>query len=168
MVLNFEKVLAEAQEEIGFSSEKAEFIVSDINNPSSLETIESKYSKALWTVVELVNERYKDKLSQPFNLYNWIEYNLSDELAYFLNEASNNCLNYSETKSPYKFIVYFGTKGFIVGISQQGKGFDAHNVFEKKIKNNEGAGFSFFKDCSSLIFFDDPFNAREVYFRYLF
>jgi len=167
MVLDFDTKLDEAKAEIAFSGEKAEFLVSDMHVPNSLEVIETRYSKALLGVVELVNERYKTKLKEPFNLYNWVEHNSSDELAYFLSETGSNCLNYAETKSPHKLTVYLGSKGFIVAVSQQGRGFNARDILTRKVKQNEGAGFSFFDRCSSVVFFDDPLNARVVCFRYL-
>ena len=168
MVVDFERSLEESKNIIDFGAEIAEFVIFDISGVNSLEEIQIKFSKALWTVVEVLNSRYQEKLEFEFNLYNWIEHNNSDEVAYFLNETSSNCLNYSQFKAPWKFVIYFGSKGFILGVLQQGKGFNAEHVFLDRVKSNEGAGFLFYEECPSVIFFDDASNAKEVYLEYLF
>ncbi|MAG61040.1 hypothetical protein CL619_04595 [archaeon] len=167
MVIDFEQTLTKSKEIIGFDGETAEFLVFDKNNKITLEEIDARYSKALWTVVEVLNSRYKDKLEQEFNLYNWIEHNPSDEVSYFLNEASSNCMNYSKYKAVWKFAVYFGSRGFILSVLQQGKGFDSEKIFEERIKSNEGAGFLFYEECSNKVFFDDPKNSKSIYYEYL-
>ncbi len=168
MVVDFERTLEESKKVIGFSKEMAEFVIFDVKEVNSLEEIQIKFSKALWTVVEVLNSRYHEKLELEFNLYNWIEHNNSDEVAYFLNEASSNCLNYSQFKAPWKFVVYFGSYGFVLGVLQQGNGFNAESVFLDRVKSNEGAGFLFYEECSSVIFFDDPDCATSVYLEFLF
>ena len=129
MVLDFTRILNDSLLTIGSTKETAEFVIFDMDQPCSPEEIQIRYSKALWTVVEVINGRYASKLPFEFNLYNWIEHNHKDELAYFLNEASSNCMNYSDYKSSYKFVIHFGEKGFIVGVLQQGKGFNAELIF---------------------------------------
>lgn len=168
MVIDFEKTLRQSQDRIEMEGDSAEFIVFDIGNPCSLEETEIRYGKALWTVIEIINKKYQDRLDFEFNLYNWIEHNSSDELSYFLNEASSNSINYSEFKSVWKLIVYFGKKGFIVGVLQQGKDFDAEKIFFDKVKSNEGAGFLFYEECSNTVFFDNSKTAKSIYFEYLF
>ena len=167
MVLDFTKSLDTALQEIEFQEDFAEFFVFDASASAQLEGIDARFSKALWTIVEILNTRYKSKLEKEFNLYHWIEHNPSDEVAYFLNESSSNCMNYSEYKAVWKFLVYFGSKGFVLATMQQGKGFNAVETHEKKLKSNEGAGFLFYDGCSSVVFFDDAKDAREVYFQYL-
>ena len=168
MVLDFTRILNDSLLTIGSTKETAEFVIFDMDQPCSPEEIQIRYSKALWTVVEVINGRYASKLPFEFNLYNWIEHNHKDELAYLLNEASSNCMNYSDYKSSYKFVIHFGEKGFIVGVLQQGKGFNAELIFVNKVKSNEGAGFRFYSDCPSTVFFDDAKNATGLYFEYLF
>ena len=106
--------------------------------------------------------------SSKFDLYNWLEFNSKDEVAYFLNEAGSNCLTYSDHKTPHKFHLWLGSKGFIIGIEQLGTGFNASEINEKKIKDNEGAAFEFFRNCQSEIFFDDSQKAKIVYMEHLF
>lgn len=168
MVLDFEETLENSEQRIKVVGDNAEFLVFDVGNPCLPQEMDVRYSKAMWTIVELINSKYQDKLEKEFNLYNWIEHNNSDELSYFLNEASSNALNYSEFKAVWKFVLYFGEKGFIVGVMQQGNGFNPKIVFEKKIRSNEGAGFTFYEECSNRVFFDSNKKARAVYFEYLF
>ena len=167
MVLDFRYSLKESQKAIGFKEDVAEFIIFDSQKLLVPEVIDAKFSKALWTVVELLNKRYANKLDSEFNLYNWIENNPKDEVAYFLNEASSNCMNYAEFKAVFKIKVYFGEKGFTIGITQQGESFCAQEIHEMDVKSNEGAGFTFYEECSSKIFFDDAQKTRTVYFEYL-
>ncbi len=56
-----------------------------------------------------------------------------------------------------------GTKGFVIGIEQQGKGFDAEKINQEKIKEGEGAAFEFFRKCKGTVFFDDSEKAKVVY-----
>lgn len=134
---------------------------------NSDELIEA-YGKIKWQIIDLLNQQYSEVLVEPFNLYNWLNYNTNDEAAYFLNEAGSNCLNYSEHKIPHQFHLWLGQKGFVVGIEQLGSGFDAEKIHEKNIKENEGSGFEFFRNCRSRIFFDDKNNSRMVLMEFLF
>jgi len=56
-----------------------------------------------------------------------------------------------------------GRKGFVIGIEQQGKGFNAEKVHKEKIKEGEGAAFEFYRKCKGRVFFDEPKKARMVY-----
>ena len=164
MTINFTKTLPQALENIEHDVHHQIFVhdgVRDLNN--SCAVIE-KYGQAKWQVVDLVNERF----NSDFDLHNWLNKNKDDELAYFLNEAGSNCLNYSEHKVPYQFHLWLGKKGFVVGIEQLGKCFDAQHVQEHKIKGNEGAAFEFFRNCQSEVFFDDAQKVRIVLMEVLF
>lgn len=121
-----------------------------------------RYGKIKWDIIDLINQRYSHLLKDKFDLYNWLNKNQNDELSYFLNEAGSNCLNYSQYKVPSKFHLWLGKEGFIVGIEQKGQGFNPQNIWQKKLKENEGAGFSFFEKCKNKIFFDDKEEARMV------
>jgi len=169
MVLNFRRTFLESLNRIGYKKNHQEFIVHDaeteINDHSQ---ILQRYGDSKWKVVDLLNTEYSHRLSQKVDLYNWLRYNDQDEVAYFLNEAGSNCLNHSQFKAPYKFHLWLGEKGFILGIEQLGRGFPAELIYHKKIKQNEGAAFNFFERCQSEIFFDDPHNAKMVFMEYRF
>lgn len=162
MVISYSQNLAEALKKIQLEKHQ-EFIVHpheivrDLNNG---DDILEQYGKAKWAVVDVLNVRY----GTHFDLYNWINENPADEVAYFLNEAGSNTLSYAEYKIPWRFQVWLGTKGFIIGIEQKGRGFDAQKVDEKRLKENEGAAFDFFRNCQGEVFFDDAKEARVVYF----
>jgi len=129
---------------------------------SSCDIID-KYGQQKWAVVELLNKTYGAK----FDLYNWITQIVTEEVAYFLNEAGSNSLNYTEYKAPDNFSLWLGKKGFIISIEQQGTGFDAQRIHQLEIKENEGAGFDFFRNCKGKVFFDDHENAKIIYLQLL-
>ena len=159
MVLNFNRLFLEALQEIDFVDYQ-EWLIHDgapRDHHSSCEIVEN-YGKAKWGVVDAVNQRF----NTSFDLHNWLHKDQSDELSYFLNEVGSNALNHSEQKAPHKFHLWLGNKGFIVGIEQQGQGFDAQYVYENQVKQNGGAAFKFFSNCHHEIFFDDHRNAKMV------
>ncbi len=178
MVIQFNQTLPAALQEIEFT-EHQEWIVHEKEEertyPISDELV-GKYGGFKWAIVDLLNQKYNSTLNEKFNLalpgkfdlYNWINKNQEDEVAYFLNEAGSNCLNHSEFKAPYKSHLWLGRKGFVIGLEQKGKGFDAEAVHQQKIKENEGAAFEFFRNCNSKIFFDNPENARVVFMEWVF
>jgi len=161
MVLNFTKILQQALENIDFT-EHHEFTVYDLakerTHLNSDEVIEL-YGNTKWKVVDILNEKYSVK----FDLHNWLYKNKNDEVAYFINEVGSNSLSYSQFKAPYRFHLWLGKKGFILGIEQKGQGFNAQHIHENRIQQNEGAAFNFFRECKSKIFFDDPQNVRVVF-----
>ena len=122
------------------------------------------YGNAKWAIVDLLNEKYSFRFAAPIDLYHWLYFQEHDEVAYFLNEAGSNVLNYGENKLPSAFHLWLGEKGFIIGIEQEGKGFNAIQIDELHLKENEGAGFEFFRNCHATIFFDNPQNANVIYF----
>jgi len=158
MTLHFNKNIQEALRNIG-EYEHQELFVHDQESTSQ---IIEHYGKQKWQVVDLINQKFNSK----FDLYNWLEFNQNDEVAYFLNEAGSNCLNYSDHKIPHKFHLWLGSKGFIIGIEQLGKGFNALEIEEKRIRNNEGAAFQFFRNCRSSIFFDNAEEAKVVFMEF--
>lgn len=170
MALCFQTKLSDSLHRIGFVNYH-NFLV---NNDSQSRTLSNSdqlieiYGNAKWQVVDLLNQHYAHLLKEKFDLYNWLNHNPNDELAYFLNEAGSNCLNYSEHKIPHQFHLWLGQKGFVVGIEQFGSGFDAEKVHKKNIKENEGSGFEFFRNCRSKIFFDDKNHTKIILMEFLF
>jgi hypothetical protein len=166
MTLHFDKNVHQALDKIEFF-DYHEIIVHEKEEErthlNSCQIIET-YGKAKWQIVDLLNQQYNTK----FDLYNWLNKDKSDEVAYFLNESGSNCLNYSEFKSPTKFHLWLGKNGFIIGIEQNGKGFNAEEVYQKKIKENEGNGFQFFANCKSKVFFNNSNDAKIVFFKHNF
>lgn len=161
MAINFNRKLAQALENIN-SRHYYHFLIHDQEEEriySNSDEIITKYADAKWSIIELINARF----NSDFDLHNWISNHKTDEVAYFLNEAGSNSLNHSQFKTPYKFHLWMGEKGFIIGIEQKGKGFNAQEVNEKKIKDHLGKAFTFFRDCHNEIFFDNGKEARTVY-----
>ena len=144
-----------------------EFVVSESEEPrtylNSDELIE-RYGQFKWHIVDLINEKY----GSSFDLHNWIDKISSDEVAYFLNEAGSNCLNYSQFKIPRGFHLWLGKNGFIIALEQKGLGFNAEKVHNLRLKENEGEGFDFYRNCHGKIFFDDNQDAKIIYFKHLF
>ena len=160
MVIQFNRNLQEALVRIGM--EKYREI--EVHSPEEARTeqcshIIETYGKAKWGIVDRLNVYY----GKNFDLHNWLNYNESDEVAYFLNEVGSNCLNYAEFKVPWRFHLWKGRRGFVIGVEQKGKGFDALSVDKLGLKQNEGAAFDFFRRCKSNIFFDDPKSSNTVY-----
>ncbi len=171
MALHFTRTLTEALKNIGFSDEYYELPVyeaEEIRNYLVSDEIIGKYGEAKWVIVDLLNEKYGAILFNRFDLHNWLEKNQDDEVAYFLNEAGSNSLNYSEFKAPSKFHLWLGKNGFVIGIEQKGKGFNAVKVHEEKLKENQGGAFRFFRECKNMVFFDNVEDARVVYFQVTF
>lgn len=162
MTLSFQHTLSRALEQIQFSGEQTTLLIHPHQTIRTDEII-THYGKAKWAIVDMLNERYSTILNTEFNLYHWLHYNEHDEVAYFLNEAGSNALNYAEFKAPSHFHLWMGQKGFVIGIEQQGKGFDAWKIDQEKIKKGEGAAFEFYRKCKSTVFFDDAKGARVVY-----
>ncbi|MBS3116964.1 hypothetical protein J4421_05200 [Candidatus Woesearchaeota archaeon] len=156
---------------INFTKKHYKFAVHDQKEPRQAhnsDEIIPLYGNAKWAVVDILNEQYSHLLISPIDLYNWLHYNENDEVSYFLNEAGSNALSHSQFKVPAKFHLWQGTKGFVIAIEQKGKGFNAKEVDQKRIKDNEGAAFNFFRKCKNKIFFDEPEDARVVYMEFLF
>ncbi|MBI2572912.1 hypothetical protein HYV86_03580 [Candidatus Woesearchaeota archaeon] len=162
MVISYTRILADALTKIQLEKYQQFIVHPDevVRDLSNTDEIIWKYGEVKWDIVELLNARY----ATHYDLYNWINENPADEVAYFLNEAGSNTLSYSDYKAPFRFHLWFGAKGFIIGIEQKGKGFDARRVDEKRLKENEGAAFDFFRNCQGEVFFDDAKEARVVYF----
>lgn len=159
MVISFSVQLAGALEKIQWTNQQKS-IPLDKNSSQKIEL----YGNAKWAVVDLLNERYAQRFDSRIDLYNWIYYNEQDEVAYFLNEAGSNILNYAQHKLPSAFHLWFGENGFVIAIEQEGNGFNALQIDQLRLRENEGAGFEFFRNCRSTIFFDNPQNAHIIYF----
>src|SRR3989344_9536922 len=164
MVIDFTKKLKKALEQIE-EQEYHELLVHDLQQRRD-DTVISVYGENKWKIVDLLNQKYSRLLENGFDLYNWLNYQNKDEVAYFLNEAGSNALNYSQFKAPSKFHLWFGKKGFIIGIEQKGQGFNASKVDSERLKDNQGAAFEFFRNCKSKIFFDNDQDAKIVYMEY--
>ncbi len=161
MVLHFTKKLPEALKRIEFDVEYHHLPVSSLNEVrfySNSDEIIARYGEMKWRVVDVLNEKF----DLGFDLHHWLQGKKSDEVAYFLNEVGSNALNHSQFKFPCAFHVWMGRKGFIIGVEQKGKGFDARKVDLLKLKTNEGKAFDFFRSCKSHVFFDDASDAKMV------
>lgn len=170
MTLHFNHNLAQALENINYSGESHQFLIHNTEKERDVHSscgIVEKYGDVKHKVVNLINEKYGTILANKFDLYNWILQNQEDEVAYFINEAGSNCLSYSQLKAPHMFHLWLGSKGFIIGIEQKGNGFNAEKIHHKKIKENKGAAFEFFRSCRNRIFFDDSNNAKMVLMEFL-
>jgi len=173
MTLHFHKQLSESLSTIKFdipSNNHKIFTVHDLEEERShhnSDHIINKYGEVKWAVVDLLNTHYSKQLSKPFDLYHWLEFNDEDEVSYFLSETGSNALSYSQFKTPSNFQVWLGEKGFVIGIEQKGKGFNAQDIHHQKIKENEGAAFDFFRKAKNTIFFDNSINARIIYIEHL-
>lgn len=171
MVLNFAHDLQQALHNIVFRGQHQEFLVhekEEARDDKNHSEIFQKYGDYKWQVIDLLNENYALFLEEEFDLYNWLNFNPKDEVAYFLAEAGANAWHYSQYKTPHKYHLWLGEKGFVLGIEQKGAGFNAREVEDKKLKDGEGAAFEFFRNCKSQIFFDNPEEARIVYLEFLF
>src|SRR3989344_7523898 len=138
MALIFTKHLQESLDDIQ-AFEHYTFPVHELEQARTIvisDEIIERYGIAKWAVVDVLNEKYGIVLFNKFDLHNLIDKNTDDEVAYFLNEACSNTLNYSEFKAPWKFHLWLGKMGFVIGIEQKGKGFNARYIHEEKIKEN--------------------------------
>ncbi len=166
MVINFNHSLQQALEDINFQGQYQEYVIHEDTRErcehTDSELIE-KYGDAKWNVVDVLNKEFSTVLGGKFDLYNWLHHKEEDEVAYFLNEGGSNTLNYSQFKAPHSFRVWLGSKGFVIGIQQMGKGFNAWKVNDKELMSNEGAAFDFFRRCNNVIFFDDAENTKIVF-----
>lgn len=169
MALNFQHSLQKSLEKIQLTKYH-HFLVHEDEEERNLhnsDELVSKYGDHKWAIVDLLNEKYNLFTQENFDLRNWVEEHEHDEVAYFLNEVGSNTLSHSEFKAPHKFHLWLGKKGFVVGIEQKGQGFNAEEVNEKRLKDNEGKAFEFFRSCKSRIFFDDKNNSRIVFMEHL-
>ena len=117
----------------------------------------------------MLNQRYQTRLSVPADLHNWLYHRKEDEIAYFLNEAGSNTINHSSYKAPAKFHLWLGETGFIIGVEQKGNGFAAEKLRREKTPSEKGGTASrFFRSCRGTIFFDNPKDARIVYYAHTF
>ncbi|MEK6809867.1 MAG: hypothetical protein AABY40_04275 [Nanoarchaeota archaeon] len=165
MAIDFVKTIPQALAAIVFfgyyelpvyeAEELRDYVVSD--------AVIEKYGNAKWAIIDLLNEKYGALLFNKYDLYHWLDKDKDDEVAYFLNEAGSNSLNYSQFLAPYRFHLWLGKRGFVIGIEQKGRGFDAVKVNEEKIQENQGGAFRFFRECKNVVFFDDAGEARIVY-----
>lgn len=159
MSIHFTTSIAQALEAIGFFSEQQAVHEFPIHEPEELRTddVLNRYGEAKWAVIELLNNHYAQN-DVHYDLYNWLLENKEDEVAYFLNEAGSNCLSHSQYKTPSKFKVWLGKKGFVIGMEQKGKGFSIEEAIQ-----NAGGFFGFFAQSKSIIFFDQRYKARTVF-----
>ncbi|MEK6939538.1 MAG: hypothetical protein AABX31_02315 [Nanoarchaeota archaeon] len=165
MALHFTKTLPEALGDIEFSEYHSipVYQAEKIRTHLVSDEVIDIYGKAKWAIVDVLNEKYGVLLFNKFDLYNWLDKNKDDEVAYFLNEAGSNSLNYSQFLAPSTFHLWLGKKGFVMGIEQKGKGFNAVKINEEKVKENKGGAFRFFRECKNTVFFDDAEEAKVVY-----
>jgi hypothetical protein len=165
MPINFTHSLQQALNTIEHQISK-EFIIhlhKTTRTLTNTDEILQNYGKAKWAIVDILNKNYQTN----FNLYNWLN-NKEDDVAHFINEAGSNTLNYSEFKTPHKFHLHLGIKGFVIAIEQLGQPFNAQEIQNNKIKQNKGAAFQFYNNSKSTIFFNHPTSSTAVYLQYLF
>ena len=166
MTLHFNKTLQEAHNNIQHT-DYHEFIIHDKEEERiHHDEVIAVYGNAKWDIVDKVNQKHSHILESPVDLHNWLNYNENDEVSYFLNEVGSNSLSHSEFKAPFKFHLWHGQRGFIIGIEQKGKGFNAKEVDKLKIKDNRA--FDFFRKCKGSIFFDNSENTKIVYMEFMF
>ena len=185
MVLNFDYTLSEALDKVGFTK-KLVFNVynsgkdgADVYDTSSGGTdvsigesvLLSRYGDAKWGISSVINGNYGSRLKCPVDLYNWLFFCEDDEVSYFVCEMGANVIHHQGC-FPECFEVYLGSSGFVLGVVQNGlnrgqrvkKVFNAVEVDVKKIFSNSGGGFSFLRRCKGVVFFDNPFDVRVVYY----
>ena len=170
MVFYFSLTLKKALEKLGEKHEYHLFPIHVQEHPAvHSETFITKYGAAKRSVVDLLNQRYQNRLSVIADLHNWLYNRTEDEIAYFLNEAGSNTINHSSYKAPAKFHLWLGEKSFIIGVEQKGKGFAAEKLRKEEIVPEKGGIASrFFRSCQGAIFFDNPKNAKIVYYAHTF
>ena len=170
MVIHFSNNLQQALENIqNFKQIRIPvYALDQVRSHQISDEVIAKYGEAKWAVIDFLNEEYGEILLNKFNLHHWLEKNKEDEIAYFLNEAGSNSLNYSEYLAPSGFHLWLGKKGFVIGIEQKGKGFNAIEVDTRRTQVNQGGGFAFFRECRNKIFFDNAMDAKIVYFEVKF
>jgi hypothetical protein len=172
MTIKFNRTIRKSLQEIHFDGPNYhDFIIHEHEEErchhTSDEMMET-YGDSKWAIVHLLNQRYGLLFENQVDLMNWVLDNKEDEVSYFLNEAGSNVLNYSEFKAPSKFHLWLGEKGFLIGVEQKGSGFDAKQIHDNGVKQNEGAAFKFFKSSKGTVFFNDPKQATIVYFEHSF
>src|SRR3989344_5019980 len=165
MVLHFTKTLSAALENIQLSHyyELPVYEAEEMRSHTISDAVIEQYGRVKWAIVDLLNGEYGVILFNKFDLHNWLVKNSDDEVASFLNEAGSNCLNYSQFLAPSRFHLWLGQNGFVIGIEQKGKGFNAVKINEEKIKEHQGGAFQFFRECKNTVFFDNAEEARVVY-----
>ncbi len=161
MALYFNKKLSLSLKKIKVK-EHQEFVIHPVSIAAD-ESIFETYGKAKWALVDFLNKQHNTN----FDLHNWLNYNKEDEISYFINEVGSNSLNYSQFKAPYKFHIWSGENGFIIGVEQKGEGFNAERINRLRLKENKGAAFNFFRECQSPIFFDNSTKAKIVYLEHV-
>ena len=163
MTIDYSKDLDSALKNLG-SFVKHELVISSeertLNNSDSML---ERYGDAKFEIVRLINEKYET----DFDLTRWLRFDKTDEVSYFINETGSNALSYSSHKIPFRFLLWLGESGFIIGVEQM-SGFNAQRIDSEKLKENKGAAFDFYRSCSGVVFFDDARDARVVYFVNLF
>lgn len=165
MVTNFNHSLQLALQHIEHHTTKKYLIHPrhEARTLTNTDQILEKYADAKHQIINHINQYYQTN----HNHDNWLT-NQPDDVAHFLNEAGSNTLNYSEFKTPHKFHLHLGTKGFIIGIEQLGQAFNAQYIYENKIKQNQGKAFTFYNNSESTVFFNHPTNTTIVYLQFLF
>jgi hypothetical protein len=162
MVIRYDHTLQDALNSIGKHTYH-EFLVSAVpRNLTNGDDLLQLNHEAKEEIFHLLNKCY----GTNFNLHNWLE-GKDDDLACFINEVSSNALSYSSHKIASKFHLWKGTKGFLIGVEQK-SGFDAKAVDHGRKRQNEGAGFNFFRESQGTVFFSNSKYANVVYLEILF
>ncbi|MBW2984400.1 hypothetical protein KY361_04750 [Candidatus Woesearchaeota archaeon] len=164
MVIAFDKTLADALREIGFSESEGvhlEEVVYDGEvhlselSPEEQESLFARIGRAYGEVFNQVTLCGKSWDVPHLR-------NLSD----FISHITTNVRKYSQYGIEYRIHFWQGERGFVVGIEQKGRGFEAKRVDSERIASSYGNGFNFYRACSPYIFFDSPSDARIVYMQW--
>ena len=81
-----------------------------------------------------------------------------------LFEAHASIAMHGDYNFPSKIELWIGKAGFIVGVQQKGRGFNADEISRTgKHREGGGSGFKTYKELGYDVFFDNPTDARTVY-----
>lgn len=165
MVLNSDLTLQKALAVLGENPAYVTFPVHTEKQPAiHSASFIAHYGSAKFRIVELLNQRYAQHFSSLIDLHNWLYHRQEDEVAYFLNEAGSNAINHSDYKAPARFHLWLGENGFLIGVEQKGKSFAVGELTKSLRQTKGGDGSRFFQACQGTIFFDNPKEAKVVYF----
>ena len=163
MVLVFDKTLDDALKEIGFSESEGVYLEQVIYDgevhvreliPIKRRQITKRVGRS-----EEVWSRFA-RYGQASNCL------ACEHLFDFFNHAYSNIFERSQYGRTYKDHYWFGKRGFVIGIEQKGRGFDAVQIDSKRTKNGHGHGFDHYRSCPYPIFFDNSRDARVIYVQY--
>ncbi len=178
MVINWNKNLEETLTEIKGTTNDLPVYISmqfTTKDTKTLDTFRNGYiecNKLQNKIFEMINSIYCTTGKKRFEykpLQEIQEDDYSYDLNMFLHEASDNIIRYSENEIPKAFHLWTAEKGFVIGVEQEGNGFNAKKINESRIcdEDSKGRGFEFFRNSKQEILFDNPIDTRIVYMKYV-